>query len=72
LWADTSEPGDAVIPVGGATGESLVKASGADYDTGWERRVASADVSEIVALTQTQYDLLSPPLADVLYVITGP
>lgn len=35
LWADTSEPGDAVVPVGGAAGESLVKLSGSDYDTGW-------------------------------------
>ena len=35
LWADTSEPGDAVLPLGGAAGQSLVKVSGADYDTEW-------------------------------------
>jgi len=38
LWADTSEVGDAVVPVGGTTGQSLVKASGSDYDTEWEDR----------------------------------
>jgi hypothetical protein len=35
LWADTSEPGDMVIPVGGTTGQALVKVSGSDYDTDW-------------------------------------
>jgi hypothetical protein len=35
LWADTSEVGDAVVPVGGTTGQSLVKASDADYDSEW-------------------------------------
>jgi hypothetical protein len=38
LWADTSEAGDAVVPTGGTTGQSLVKASGSDYDTEWEDR----------------------------------
>jgi hypothetical protein len=33
LWADTSEEGDAVLPLGGAAGQSLVKVSGDDYDT---------------------------------------
>jgi hypothetical protein len=35
LWADTSEVGDAVLPVGGTTGQSLVKASDSDYDSEW-------------------------------------
>lgn len=35
LWADTTEAGDAVIPVGGTTGQALVKVSNDDYDTGW-------------------------------------
>jgi hypothetical protein len=35
LWADTSEEGDAVLPLGGAVGQSLVKVSGDDYDTTW-------------------------------------
>jgi hypothetical protein len=35
LWVDTDDPGDAVIPVGGTTGQSLVKLSNSDYDTGW-------------------------------------
>jgi hypothetical protein len=43
LWADTSEPGDAVVPLGGLSGQSLVKASGSDYDTEWADRVAPAD-----------------------------
>jgi len=41
LWADTSEEGDAVIPVGGLEGQSLVKASGSDYDATWEDRAAT-------------------------------
>jgi hypothetical protein len=35
LWADTSEPGDAVVPTGGTTGQALAKASNSDYDTTW-------------------------------------
>ena len=35
LWADTSTEGDAVLPVGGATGSTLVKTSGDDYDVTW-------------------------------------
>jgi hypothetical protein len=38
LWADTSEEGDAVLPLGGLAGQSLVKVSGDDYDTTWEDR----------------------------------
>jgi hypothetical protein len=38
IWFDTSEPGDAVLPVGGLAGQSLVKASGSDYDATWEDR----------------------------------
>jgi len=70
LWADTSEVGDAVVPVGGTTGQSLVKASGSDYDTEWADRVASDDVSDIVVLTQAAYDLLTPD-ATTLYIIVG-
>lgn len=33
--------------------------------------VMSADVATIVVLTQTEYDALSPPDADTLYVIVG-
>jgi hypothetical protein len=35
LWADTSEEGDAVLPVGGTTGQALVKASDGVYDAEW-------------------------------------
>jgi hypothetical protein len=43
IWADTSEQGDAVLPLGGAAGQSLVKVSGDDYDTAWADRVASVN-----------------------------
>jgi hypothetical protein len=42
LWADTSEPGDEVIPPGGGTGDVLAKVSGSDYDSGWVTRSALA------------------------------
>lgn len=35
LWADTSDPGDMVIPQGGTTGQSLTKLSNSNYNTGW-------------------------------------
>jgi hypothetical protein len=35
LWADTTEPGDQVIPPGGGTGDVLAKVSSNDYDSGW-------------------------------------
>lgn len=35
IWADTSDAGDAVIPVGGTTGQVLTKTSNSDYATGW-------------------------------------
>jgi hypothetical protein len=58
LWADTSEVGDAVLPLGGVAGQSLVKVSGDDYDT------------DIVVLTQAEYDALTP-VATTLYIIVG-
>jgi hypothetical protein len=42
LWADTSEVGDAVLPLGGVAGQSLVKVSGDDYDTTWSAGSASS------------------------------
>jgi hypothetical protein len=35
FWIDLSEAGAAVVPAGGAAGQSLVKVSGDDYDTTW-------------------------------------
>lgn len=35
LWCDESEAGDAVVPVGGTTGQVLAKNSNSDYDTEW-------------------------------------
>jgi hypothetical protein len=70
IWADTSEVGDAVVPTGGTAGQVLAKASGDEYDTEWVDRVASEDVSEIVVLTQAQYNALTPD-AETLYIIVG-
>jgi hypothetical protein len=41
LWADTTEPGDQVIPPGGGTGDVLAKVSSNDYDSGWVTLTAS-------------------------------
>jgi hypothetical protein len=50
LWADTSEPGDEVIPPGGGTGDVLAKVSGSDYDSGWVTRGdLASDVNIILA-----------------------
>jgi hypothetical protein len=59
LWADTSEAGDAVLPLGGVAGQSLVKVSGDDYDTTWadlaaDLTIASASTgSTLVGLPNT-------------------
>jgi len=54
LWADTSEVGDAVVPVGGTTGQSLVKASDGDYDSEWATldipAVPAGSADDLVAL----------------------
>lgn len=41
LWLDTSEPGVAVVPQGGLTGEILKKFSDSNYDTEWGTLSAS-------------------------------
>ena len=35
LWYDTTETGDAAVPLGGLTGQALIKASDSDYDLEW-------------------------------------
>ena len=35
LWIDTSEDGDAVLPLAGTTGQVLSKVDGTDYNTEW-------------------------------------
>jgi hypothetical protein len=35
LWVDTSEAGDAVLPLAGTTGQVLSKVDGTDYNTEW-------------------------------------
>ena len=35
LWVDTSEAGDAVLPLAGTTGQVLSKVDGTDYNTTW-------------------------------------
>jgi hypothetical protein len=37
LWADTSEVGDAVLPLGGLKGAVLTKVSSSDYDAAWKK-----------------------------------
>jgi hypothetical protein len=37
LWADTSEEGDAVLPLGGLKGAVLTKVSSSDYDAAWKK-----------------------------------
>jgi hypothetical protein len=50
LWVDTDDPGDAVVPTGGLTGQSLVKVSSADYDTAW----ATANTDELTTMVIMQ------------------
>ena len=45
LWLDTDEPGDAVIPIGGTTGQVLVKNSTSDYDASWGQATPAVGTS---------------------------
>jgi len=53
LWADTGEPGDMVLPLGGLTGQALVKVSGSDYDTDWAS--VSSDPTEDNAVIASRF-----------------
>lgn len=62
LWADTSDPGDQVIPAGGTTGQALVKASNTDYDTTWAGRtklVQESNTQVSVVNTAAETNLFS-------------
>jgi len=48
LWLDTDEPGDAVLPLGGTTGQVLSKIDGSDYNTEWVDLTAS-DLTDVTA-----------------------
>ena len=52
LWADTSEPGDMVLPLGGSTGQALVKVSGSDYDTAWSTVSSPTDDDQNILAVQ--------------------
>jgi hypothetical protein len=65
LWADTSEEGDAVLPLGGAAGQSLVKVSGDDYDTTW----ADLDTDDVSEGTVNLYNRV-PTGGTALQVLT--
>lgn len=52
LWADTGEPGDMVLPLGGSTGQALVKLSGSDYDTAWSTVAPPTDSDQNVLAIQ--------------------
>jgi microcystin-dependent protein len=45
LWADTSETGTAVVPLGGTTGQVLAKSSSSNYATQWATPVTSSDLA---------------------------
>ncbi|MEQ9607022.1 MAG: hypothetical protein RLN99_05080, partial [Kiloniellaceae bacterium] len=51
------------VPAGGATGQTLRKASGAGGDVEWGYA--------LVEISQAAYDLLSPPDASTIYFITS-
>jgi hypothetical protein len=60
LWADTSEPGEIVLPFGGTTGQYLIKASNGDFDTEWsdlEEVDLSAVNTDIIPTSSDTYDL---------------
>jgi hypothetical protein len=60
LWADTSEPGEIVLPSGGTTGQYLIKASNGDFDTEWsdlEEVDLSAVNTDIIPTSSDTYDL---------------
>lgn len=51
LWADTSDPGDNVIPPGGTAGQALVKVNSVDYNTTWA--AIPSETPAVNALTPT-------------------
>ena len=53
LWVDTSEAGNAVLPLAGTTGQVLSKVDGADYNTEW----TPLNVAAISDLTATATEL---------------
>jgi len=65
------------VLVGGATGQVLVKVFVADHDTAWVTAlrsdptgIAGADaITNIVALTQAEYDAIASPDSTTLYII---
>ena len=76
-------PAGVGVPAGGTTGQVLAKASGTDYDTEWATPdtdfvrsdvtcITGADaVTNIVSLTQAEYDAIGTPNPSTLYIITG-
>ena len=51
LWIDTDEPGDAVLPLGGTTGQVLSKVDGADYNTAWADAAGGGGMTLISSTT---------------------
>jgi surface protein len=54
IWADTSEPGENVLPPGGTTSQYLIKTSNSDFDAEWSTLAASQ-----MAYDNTNSDLVS-------------
>jgi len=65
------------VATGGTTGQGLLKNSGTNFDTVWGGVVqsnpaivaSSTAISNCVALTQAQYDAISPKQATTLYIV---
>lgn len=51
LWADTSDPGENVIPPGGTAGQALIKIDSSNYNTTWGS--IPSDTPTVSALTPT-------------------
>ena len=66
------------VPNGGTAGDTLRKTSGADYATEWKSGVftdpgttGGAKITNVISLTQAQYDAIGTKDAATLYVING-
>lgn len=75
--AGATGPAGPGLPVGGALGEVPVKSSGTDYETAWGVAVLSnvtgitgaSTIKNCVALSQANYDAITTPDPNTLYVI---
>ena len=79
LWFDTDDPGEAVIPFGGTTGQILSKIDGSDYNTQWTTPASIPTIPTYVTLANgtTAIDLsnyetvIVTPTATATYTTTS-